>query len=175
LKTSWKHNRQDELVAATYERLRPALVGYVMKRIGRERQEDAEDLVQDVFLQLLSYDTFLEGERLVNLVYRMARNLVVDYLRRHACSEAARAYFQAFAPRETCCTDEQVACDEMESIAAKVLSRMPSRKAEVFVLYVYRGMPVRQISETLGISGRTVENHVFRARAEIRRNLYQVG
>ena len=49
------HTRQDEMIVAAYGQLRSAVLGYVLKRIGRDQADDAEDLVQDVFLQLLSY------------------------------------------------------------------------------------------------------------------------
>ena len=161
--------RQDLLIAATYEKWYDAVLGYVRKRIGREREADAEDIVQDVFLQILSSDTFLQGESLVRLVYKVARNQVIDFLRHHACTEAARAYFQEYAPRATRCTEEQIAANDLERLEEECIARMPGRKAQVFILYLHEGHTVKDISEELSLSRRTVENHIFRARTEIRK------
>lgn len=166
--TARKYGRQDAMIASAYNRWAGALHGYVVKRIGRERLEDAEDLVQDVFVEILSYDVVLDEQRLPKLLYAVARNRVIDYLRRHACSEAARLYFAEHSPRSTRCTEERIACNELERLESEALCRMPARKAEVFILYVHRGQPVQRISEALHISVRTVENHIFRARCDLR-------
>lgn len=91
------HVRQDELIAHAYEQWRGAVLGYVLRRIGRERQADAEDLVQDTFLQLLSYDTVLspakghgsrvgipKGKRLKPI---LSRGVVPEHVLRLAAQE----------------------------------------------------------------------------------------
>lgn len=165
------HIRQDELIAHAYEQWRGAVLGYVLRRIGRERHSDAEDLVQDAFLQLLSYDTVLMGEQIRSLLYKVARNLVIDYLRHHACTVAAQEYFQGHANRVSRCTEEEIAADELERLESETIARMPGKKARVFILYVHEGKSVKEISESLHISARTVENHIFRARCDIRETI----
>ena len=111
------------------------------------------------------------GKQIRSLVYKVARNRVIDYLRHHACREAARAYFQAHALRVSRCTEERVMSNELERLEAEAIARMPARKARVFILYVHQGQSVEAISEKLHISSRTVENHIVRARCELRKKL----
>ena len=160
--------RQDARIAEAYRKWHDALLGYICKRIGWDRAEDAGDLVQDTFLQLLLCDVLPEGEHLVRFIYKVARNQVIDYLRHHACIDAARMYFRDHAQGSTCCTEEQVAVNELERLEKESLDRMPRRKAQVYVLYVHRGKSVSEISSLLDLSCRTVENHIFRARCDIR-------
>lgn len=169
------HARQDSLIEAAYIKWRDAVLGYVMKRIGRDRREDAEDLVQNTFLQILTYDTFLEGDGLVRLIYSIARNQVIDFLRHHACIRAARDYFKKHSSFIDCSTEERVAVNELEQLEKNCLKQMPERKAQVYIMYVHEGKTVTEISETLGLSPRTVENHIFRARVNLHRSLKLVS
>ena len=166
--TARKYGRQDGLIASAFNQWYDALLGYVVKRVGSERKADAEDLVQNTFLQILCCDAFLDEKRLPNLLYAIARNQVIDYLRHHASSEAARRYFAEHAPRVSRCTEERIDFNELERLERESLFRMPERKAQVFILYVHQGQSVQRISELLRISVRTVENHIFRARCDIR-------
>ena len=162
---------QNDRIADAYQKWYGALFGYICKRIGWDRTEDAEDLVQDTFLHLLSCKSPLAGERLVRFIYKVAKNQVIDYLRHHACIDAARSYFQDHARKDSCCTDEDVAARELIRLEKESLDRMPRKKAQVYALYVHEGKSVQEISAQLALSRRTVENHIFRARSEIREYL----
>ena len=144
---------QNDRIADAYQKWYGALFGYICKRIGWDRTEDAEDLVQDTFLHLLSCKSPLAGERLVRFIYKVAN------------------YFQDHAPKVSCCTDEDVAAHELRRLEKESLDRMPRKKAQVYALYVHEGKSVQDISAQLALSRRTVENHIFRARSEIREYL----
>ena len=161
--------RQDGLIADAYRSLQGAVEGYVRRRIGWEREEDAEDLVQDTFLQLLEYDVPLEQEKLASLVYTIARNGVIDYLRHHVRTLAAQEYFRTHTRAQACTTEQQVAVNELERMEMDCLKRMPEQKARVFILYLHEGKSVTEISDALRLSPRTVENHIYRARVDLRR------
>lgn len=162
---------QNDRIADAYQKWYGALFGYICKRIGWDRAEDAEDLVQETFLHLLSCKSPLAGDRLVRFIYKVAKNQVIDYLRHHACIDAARIYFQEHARRDSCCTEEEVAAHELERLERESLDRMPHKKAQVYALYAHEGKSVQEISSQLALSRRTVENHIFRARSEIREYL----
>ena len=101
----------------------------------------------------------------------VARNQVIDFLRHHAHIRKAQEYFALHGQRHASVTEEQVVADELERIEADCIKRMPAKMAEVFVLYVHRGWSVPDISDSLDISRRTVENHIFRARCDVRRTV----
>lgn len=154
------------LVADAYSSTGGAVYGYILKRTGSPA--DAEDLLQDVFLNLLQCDTIISEHSITRLIYRIARNRVIDWLRRHALSEKAAEWFSFSSPVSSCAVDEAVAASETRRIEAGCISAMPERRAEVYLLYTRRGCSVRDISGILGLSTRTVENHLFNARTFIR-------
>ena len=50
----------------------------------------------------------------------------------------------------------------------RVLDRLPTRRREVFWLFRIDGLSCREIAERLGLSVRTVENHVMRTMVDLR-------
>lgn len=158
--------RQDALISATYGKMRGAVCGYILKRIGNAA--DSEDLAQDVFVRLLECNTLLTEQTLPNFIYTIARNHVIDYLRRHARSRMAAEYFSRRGMSSTRNTEERVAANELERLERESISRMSPRKAEIYVLYVHENRSVDDISTELQLSRRTVENHIFAARRELR-------
>lgn len=162
---------KDKLVSDIYTEMYDAVRRYILRRIGDGRQADAEDLAQDTFVRLLTSDTEIDREQAPRLVYTIARNQVIDFLRHHASIRKAQEYFAGHAQRSSRVTDEQVAADELERIEADCIRKMPAKMAEVFVLYVHRGWSVPDISDSLEISRRTVENHIFRARRDVRQTV----
>ena len=159
-------NAQKDLLAKVYVERRGQIVGYIRKRIGLVAE--SEDLTQEVFLRLIEHPTLLVEETLTRYIYATARNLVIDYLRRHASSRRAQEYFAQHAPHATRCTEEQLAANELEALEAESIRQMSPRKAEIYLLYIHENQPIDQIASTLGLSRRTVENHIFSARIEVR-------
>lgn len=157
-----------DVIAVTYEKMRPMVVRYVCRRLGNDLMAEAEDICQEVFLQILLYKKEITVETLPRLVYTMARNHVVDYFRHHARTIAAQDFFFRNSERARCITDERVAASEIEQIEQEAVEKMPERKAAVYLLYVHFGQSIDQISSSFNISRRTVENQIFRARQDIR-------
>ncbi len=158
--------RQDRLIAATYVELHAALCGYIRKRIGSF--SDAEDLVQDVFARLLEYNTLLDERTIAPFVYAIARNRVVDYLRRHARSRAADDYFFLHARRATCDVEERIAASELSELEQSLCQRLPQRQVQIYTLCTRDGLTAEEAAATLHLSRRTVENHLFAARRQMR-------
>jgi RNA polymerase sigma factor (sigma-70 family) len=161
--------RNSLLVEDIYTQMYDAVRQYILRRIGQDRGEDAEDLAQDTFVQLLAGTAELDRERLPRLVYTVARNKVIDYLRHHASIRAAQEYFSQRGERLSAATEQQLALSEIERVEERCLQSMPECAAQAFILYVHFGFSVKDISEHCDISPRTVENHIFRARRELRR------
>lgn len=161
-------SRQDALIAETYEKMRPMVVRYVCRRLGNDHMAEAEDICQEVFLQILLFKKEITIETLPRLVYTMARNHVIDYFRHHVRTIAAQDFFFRNTARARCTTDEQLAANEIEQIEQEAVEKMPERKAAVYLLYVHFGQSIDDISSSFNISRRTVENQIFRARQDIR-------
>ncbi|MFI3316313.1 MAG: sigma-70 family RNA polymerase sigma factor [Rikenellaceae bacterium] len=161
--------RQDALIARVYEAKRAAIIGYIYRRI--KNFCDAEDLAQDLFVQLLGRANILNEATLVSLIYSIARNLTIDYLRRNICRCAASDYIYYSAKRSSPVTEEQIAYNELASAEMKFIFTMTPQKARIYRLSQHKGMSVHQIAAQCNISHRTVEHHIYKSRSEVRQAL----
>lgn len=91
-KKSYQNKTDEELVdsslsepsffALIVERYRGPLLAYI-KRLGRISTEDAEDLLQEVFLKAyLNLNSFDSGLKFSSWIYRIAHNETISYFRK---------------------------------------------------------------------------------------------
>ena len=147
---------------------RDELLAFVSSRLNSSME--AEDIVQNVFLRLLTTDKMITAVTLPALVYTMTRNLMADYYRRHTSFEQYEHYIKGV------CSDE----DSMESVFSareltelleRGLARIPENCREVYRLHIYGGMKVGEISQTLGEGYKSVEHRLGTARKAVRQYL----
>ena len=147
---------------------RDELLAYVSSRLGNS--VEAEDLVQNVFLRLLTSDKMITDITLPALVYTIARNQINDYYRRRTHYEAYEHYL-----KNTDSIDDSVSSvlnirDITEQLE-RGLARVPENCREIYRLHIYGGMKVAEISERLGEGYKSVEHRLGTARKMIRQHL----
>jgi RNA polymerase sigma factor (sigma-70 family) len=158
----------------TLERLYQAhageLHGFARRKVGRQ---DAEDVVQEAYLHLLQTGASARLEQPRAYLFRIAANIAVDAARkvktrsRYADDEAL---FLGFVEAPVCPESEAVRTLEMRRFHAS-LAELPARCREAFVLNQIEGRTRAEIATKLGLSVRTVDRHIFKAFAHVRRRL----
>lgn len=133
---------------------------------------EAEELVQEVFLQLWSRrETLAIRESPVAYLYRGVRNRALNAVRHErvvrtwAQSQPPEAAEPAVASADTAAEDE-VARAVRDAIAA-----LPDRCREIFLLSREQGLTYAQIAATLGLSVKTIETQMGRALKSLRERL----
>ena len=156
------------LITNYYIAHRDELLAYAVSRLGDSRQ--AEDIVQDVFLRLLTSDKMLSVVTLPALVFAMTRNQVYDYFRHHTAVEQYEHYIKGVCSELT--TDESIlsAREVMEQLE-QGLARLPENCREIYRMHIYDGMKVGEISRELGEGYKSVEHRLGSARKAMRQYL----
>ena len=160
------------IIGEAYKKYLFALRTYVNIRI--KDHEDAEDIVQDVFVRLLGFDVISE-ETIKSLCYTIASNLVVDYIRRHYKREEIYSYLCDSRENDYVLTPEQIAV--FHDLAAKercLMYSLSPATQRVYQMGRMEGRSIDEISDELNISRRTVESHQFRARKIIREGFRKI-
>lgn len=157
--------RQDDLITSVYNESRAEILGYIAKRINS--RQDAEDMVQDLYLKLLGYNTLLKEETLLNFIYKIAKNLIVDYYRHNKFYVTAHNSFIRELSSTSNITEETIAANEIELIEKQGLESMSAQRRLVYELRQKDGQSVVEIADKLSLSKRTVENHILSARKEM--------
>lgn len=165
-------NSQDT-ITQYYQQHHGELLNYVISRL--QGATEAEDIVQDVFLRLISSQQLITTVTLPSLVYTMARHLICDYYRRRKPRKDYEYELQYTAPTVVSCTESLVAIHEVEREVEQCLSRLPSICSEIYHLHLYDNMQVSDISRTLGQPYKTVEYRLGMARKEVRKRLRNVS
>jgi len=140
-----------------------------MRRHSRSRTE-AEDLTQAFFLRIWEKRGLIDPERSVEaFLFTVAHHLVVDHLRRTARRvDPAAALPDDGVRSDAPLPDAWMAHRQLEDVYHRAIVAMPPRRRDVFTLSREEGLSHQQIAQRLGISVRTVENHMSAALQSLR-------
>ena len=156
------------LITNYYIAHRDELLAYAGSRLGDSYL--AEDIVQNVFLRLLTSDKMISEITLPALVFAMTRNQVYDYFRHHSAVEQYEHYIKGVFSELT--SDESIlsARQVMEQLE-RGLARLPENCREIYRMHIYDGMKVGEISRELGEGYKSVEHRLGSARKVMRHYL----
>lgn len=145
----------------------PRLLNFV-SRFTCDEQESL-DIVQDSFIKLMSCYQGKDEESVKKLLFTIARNKCLDYLKSSRAvnlrlasdqkflNDSERLYSLSFSvPNE----ESQVLSFEVRDLIDKIVSSFSPRCREVFDLKFINGMKNKEISIRLSISESAVEKHV---------------
>jgi RNA polymerase sigma-70 factor (family 1) len=128
---------------------------------------DAEDIVQEAFLR--AYEHVDELRVPGAFVYSAARNLALDRRRQEKTARDSAPAMAALALVEssTEAPETRLLAEERTRLLKEAIERLPRQCRTVFVLKILQGHSYKEISATLGISIKTIENHMTRALREV--------
>ena len=138
------------------------LYGYLAKRTGGNRAL-TEDVVQESYLRALdSWKNKPAPETPLAWLKQVARNILIDYLRRKKWdAEAGPGRPEGIEPRTP--------ADEFESLELFLaIAALGRRKARALEAFYFDGLSVREIAEEMAVSERAVEGLLRRARGSLR-------
>ena len=154
------------LVAAAFNDYKFQLLGYINHRINNP--DDAEDLVQDTFVRLLECGKMLRDDTVKSFIFTIANNLVVDYLRRYYKKQEIASYMMGSAISVVRSAESDVIAGDLRKHEVLKMSTLPIQRKRIYYMSRFMDMSVDEISEKLSLSRRTVENHLFIGRKEVR-------
>ncbi len=147
------------------ERYHRELLSFLTHQVND--RELAADLAQESFLRVLTAQG--AGQAVLDmraLLYRTARNLIVDQYRRDSVRqhEALDTLTEAQHPAAPRHLEPEAALASRQVIQAYVaaIEALPPRCREAFVLYVFDELSQARIAEQMAISVSMVEKHVVR-------------
>lgn len=156
------------IIETAFTQYRLMLVHYVNARV--EDYDLAEDIVQDAFLRVLEMEVGVHEASVKSLLFTACRNLVFDYLRRRLVAQRSASYMDCASWVEDT-TEQTVRVHEIAEQEMRVVRSMPAKRACVYMLSRYEGRGIDEIADSLKISPRTVEAHLFAGRKEVREKL----
>ncbi len=139
------------------------LRNYFLKRVNSS--EEAEDLVQDVFLRLLKRNVSEQIDRLDSYLFRVAANTYKDYLRYNAIRGEGQhcSLEEAPEPRLEISAERVAIAEQSLSQLTQELDKLPERTRDIFVMRAIQNRPYAEIAQLMDLSTRAVEKHTAKA------------
>ena len=176
---------QDRRTTEVVEREQSRLRSFIRRRVPDPR--DAEDILQDVFFELVEANRLLMPiEHVTSWLFRVARNRIIDLFRRRrpevseVLDEGGEpARFVDLLPSHEAGPEalyvRGVLLDELE----QALEELPDEQREVFVAHELEGLSFKEIAEATGVNLNTLlarkRYAVLRLRERLRRLYEELG
>lgn len=136
-----------------------------LHRLG-VRGRDLEDLAHDVFVTAFrKLDTFDRSRAVRPWLFGIAYRVASDQRRRKATTHEVLGMEQD-APEERNLAEEALAERDRRALLDEALQALPESRRAAFVMYELEGIPVAEISESLGIPAPTTYSRLRVAREE---------
>lgn len=145
-------------------------------------RQDAEDVAQEVFLQVYKSAQKFRGEaKLSTWLYRIAVNRSLNFVRdnsrfRWLKSLSSLLEDEGQSAEEVPASDSDRPDVELEKkernvIVQKAIDSLPEKQRAAFVLHTYEGLSYQEIAEVLQLSLSSVESLIHRAKLNLQKKL----
>ena len=158
------------------------LLNFIKKTVGKT--EDAEDITQDVFLQLTkAFNEAQSIESVTSWIYRVAKNKIIDRYRKKSTinfstleGENEDFSFDDLIPDLSGVPDQQYWQMQVRETLDAALEELPREQREVFIQQEFEQKSFKEISEMTGLTVNTLISRKRYAILHLRKrlvNLYQ--
>lgn len=160
-----------QLITETYKKYRLQVLNYVYCKLGD--RDEAEDMTQDVFVRLLNYSRMLREDTVKCFVFTIARNLVIDRLRKYYYKQESLSFYMEECGESTPDVESEVIASELQKLELRKVQMLAPCRKKVYMMSRYENMSAGDIALELNISKRTAEQHIFLGRKEVREYIRQ--
>ncbi|MCI1683540.1 MAG: sigma-70 family RNA polymerase sigma factor [Bacteroides sp.] len=158
--------KSTQIIADSYCEYRNSIYRYIYYKISKE--EEAKDLTQDVFLRLIDYKQMLRKDTVRFFIFTIARNLVNDYLRHYYKVQEVTSYLYDRTEKYTNNVESEIIAKDLLMLEKRKLSILPAQRHKIYAMSRFGNKTSSEIATSLNLSQRTVENHLFISRKEVR-------
>jgi RNA polymerase sigma-70 factor (ECF subfamily) len=162
----------------TYVIYYPRLVRFSQTYVSS--RQDAENIVQDVFLHLWEHWNRIDSPVNMNaFLFMSVKNKCIDYLRKqtqlkqreHPLSELQEKELQLNLYSLQVLDESNLSREEIEAIVTDAINSLPERCREIFILSRLEGLHHKEIAARLNISANTVEGQMSIALRKLKTKL----
>ena len=184
LKRQWPMTEQDQRISEAISRDRPRLRNFIRKRVADVA--DAEDILQDVFYELVeAYRMMKPVEQVTAWLFQVARNRITDLFRRKNREESRTEPATVAEDGEVLLLEELLPSPDAGPEAAyarsvlleeldHALDELPEEQREVFVGHELMGYSFKELSAQSGVSVNTLLSRKHYAVLHLRKRLQAI-
>lgn len=134
-----------------------------------KKEEDAKDLAQSIFLKVWENRSRLSQiDSFKAYLFQMSKNKVFDYYKQNIAFENYLSEQDSKDIRVDL-LEEIIDAEDLNRLIDIVINNMPEQRKRVFTMSRKDGLTNEEIATQLNISRRTVETHISKALADLRK------
>lgn len=144
-------------------------------------QADAEDIAQDVFLEVFRNSGQFRGDaKLSTWLYRIAVNRSLNHIRNNRRKKFWQSLEETFKGGRNASneisdyrTDQAITDEQRRELLHQVIDKLPEKQRVAFTLNKYEDLSYQQIAEIMELSLASVESLIHRAKKNLQDQLYE--
>ena len=153
---------------------------YRIVRLFIASEQDAEDMVQNVYLKVLEKaDTLKNPDCFYTWLRRVTENECKNHLKKHkpVLWSGTQEDFDSSinSERAIVSTEVSVETDEVNKLLFEAIETLPREKQVCLQLFYFEGADIAEIASALGIPQGTVKTRLFVARKKLEKELKKSG
>jgi RNA polymerase sigma factor (sigma-70 family) len=177
----WTIAEQDRFITDAFEQDEPRLRSFIRKRVLD--RGDAEDILQDVFYELIeAYRLMKPVEQVTAWLFRVARNRITDRFRRQKPASLSdpigngedSSSLEDLLPSPDAGPDAAYARNLLLEVLDDAMDELPENQREVFIAHEWMGRSFKELSEETGVSVNTLLSRKRYAVLHLRQRLLAV-
>src|ERR1700734_1627038 len=178
---NWTILEQDQLLSQAMERDQPRLRSFIRKYVADSGE--AEDILQDVFYELLEAYRFMKPiEHVTAWLFRVARNRMTDLFRRNKPSSLNNPVsadeggdtLEDLLPSADAGPEAAYARSLLLDALDEALEELPVAQRQVFIAHELMGRSFKDISAETGLSVNTLLSRKHYAVLHLRQSLQSI-
>jgi RNA polymerase sigma factor (sigma-70 family) len=169
---------QDERITEAVAREQPRLRSFIRRRVADPG--DAEDILQDVFYELVAaYRLMQPVEQVGAWLFRVARNRIIDLFRKRtrearATDSEEMLRWEELLPSPDAGPDALFARGVLMDELDAALDELPQEQREVFVAHEIEGRSFKELAAETGLSVNTLLSRKHYAVLHLRKRLQAI-
>lgn len=156
-------------IEAFYTTHKKKLFAYLIYKLPT--QEDAEEILQDVFLEALDSLLFFEGKSSIDTwLHSIAHHKIVDFYRKRRIKSfvLSKFPFLNIYTHEVSDPEFQFEKNKIRDNIEATLHQLSEKYRKVLKLHYEEQMPIKQIAIEMNLSFKATESLLFRARQDFK-------
>lgn len=135
------------------------------------KREAAKDLIQKAFIYIWEHRHKIDPEKSLRAyIFQIAYTRMLNHHRDHKKFDTD----ESVPNRQTDHTPEDMArANDLEQAIERAIEQMPQKRGTVFQLCFIEDFTYREAAEALGVTKKTIENHMGLALKDMRKSLRQ--
>jgi RNA polymerase sigma factor (sigma-70 family) len=183
LRKQWVMSEQDQQISETIDREKARLRNFIRRRVAD--QSDAEDILQEVFYELVeTYRVMKPIEQVGAWLFRVARNRITDLFRKRkpdaSTNDPVDAEDGGFLELEDLLPSREAGPEAAYARAVLLgeledaLEDLPEEQREVFIAHEIEGRSFKELAAETGLSVNTLLSRKHYAVVHLRERLRAV-